>query len=104
VIEGVYGWLAEVALPRATALIRLDMPWAICRDSLLARGQRRGGTEADFAELMAWAEAYWTRQTPSSFAGHLRLFESFLGAKRRLRDRQEIQVFLAELRTGATAS
>ncbi|MFZ1104781.1 MAG: hypothetical protein WAN86_18350, partial [Hyphomicrobiaceae bacterium] len=55
-IEGVYGWLAEIALPRATALIWLDLPWALCRDSLLARGRRRGGTEADFAKLMAWAK------------------------------------------------
>ena len=77
------------------------MPWALCRDSLLARGQTRGGTEADFAKLMAWAEAYWTRQTPSSFAGHLRLFESFPHAKRRLRDRHEIQLLSEELGAGA---
>lgn len=98
VIEGVYGWLAQEAMPRATALIWLDLPWSVCRDSLLARGQRRGGTEADFAALMTWAEAYWQRQTPSSFAGHLRLFESFPGAKRRLRDRSEIGPFLEEIR------
>jgi adenylate kinase family enzyme len=104
VIEGVYGWLAEVALPRATALIWLDVPWSLCREGLLARGQRRGGTEADFAQLMTWAEAYWERQTPSSFCGHLRLFESFSGAKRRFNDRQEIQQFLAELRAGQLAS
>jgi adenylate kinase family enzyme len=103
VIEGVYGWLAEEALPRATALIWLDLPWSVCRDSLLARGQRRGGTEADFAALMTWAEAYWKRQTPSSFAGHLRLLENFSGAKRRFRDRQEIQCFLDELRAGELA-
>jgi adenylate kinase family enzyme len=101
VIEGVYGWLAEVALPRATSLIWLNVPWAICRDGLLTRGQRRGGTEVDFAELLAWAEAYWERQTSSSFAGHWRLFESFTGAKRRFCGRQEIQPFLAELRSGA---
>jgi adenylate kinase family enzyme len=29
VIEGVYGWLAEVAVPRATALIWLDVPWDV---------------------------------------------------------------------------
>jgi len=29
IIEGVYGWLAEVALPRATALIWLDLPWSL---------------------------------------------------------------------------
>ena len=59
VIEGVYGWLAEVAVPRAMALIWLDVSWDVCRDGLLARGQRCGGTEADFAELLKWAEAYW---------------------------------------------
>ncbi|MFY9956597.1 hypothetical protein [Bradyrhizobium sp.] len=26
IIEGVYGWLAELALPRATSLIWLDLP------------------------------------------------------------------------------
>ena len=83
VIEGVYGWLAEVAIPRATALIWLDVPWSVCREGLLARGQRRGGTEADFAGLMTWAEAYWERRTSSSFAGHLRLFQTFHGAKLR---------------------
>src|SRR5215813_607306 len=36
VIEGVYGWLAEVAVPRATALVWLDIPWEVCREGLLA--------------------------------------------------------------------
>src|SRR5262249_15638119 len=72
VIEGVYGWLAGVAGSRATALIWLDLPWEVCRDGLLARGQRRGGTEAAFSELLKWAEAYWDRQTPTSFEGQER--------------------------------
>jgi hypothetical protein len=42
---------------------------------LLARGQRRGGTAADFADLLKWAEVYWDRETPTSFKGHQRLFE-----------------------------
>ena len=100
VIEGVYGWLAEVALPRATALIWLDLHWSVCREALLARGQRRGGTEADFAKLMAWAEAHWTRHSHSSFAGHLRLFDDFGGIKRRLRDRQEVDEFMAQVHAG----
>ena len=57
VIEGVYGWLAEVAVPRATALMWLDVSWDVCREGLLARGLHCGGTEADFAELLRWAEA-----------------------------------------------
>ena len=96
--EGVYGWLAEVAVPRATALIWLDVPWNVCREALLGRGQRRGGTEADFAELLKWAGAYWDRQTPTSFKGHQRLFEAFSAAKLRIRNRKDADQLLADLR------
>jgi hypothetical protein len=84
IIEGVYGWLADVALPRATALIWLDFPWSLCRAGLLARSPRRGATNQDDVELLKWAETYWNRQTPSSFAGHLRMFANFPGTKFRL--------------------
>lgn len=97
IIEGVYGWLAAVALPRATSLIWLDMPWNICREGLSARGLRRGATEGDHVALLEWAEACWQRQTPSSFAGHLALFENFAKTKLRRERRSEIDVFLADL-------
>ena len=97
VVEGVFGWLAEVAIPRATALIWLDVPWDVCREGLLARGQRRGGTAADFVELLKWAEAYWDRQTPTSFKGHRRLFETFSAAKHRIRSRKEANDLIADL-------
>ena len=97
IIEGVYGWLAEVAIPRATALIWLDLPWDVCREGLHARGQRRGGTEVDFSELFKWAEAYWDRQTPTSFKGHRQLFEAFNGAKLRIQARKEADQLLADL-------
>ena len=61
---------AEVAVPRATALMWLDVSWDVCREGLLARGLRCSGTEADFAELLRWAEAYRDRQTPTSVKGH----------------------------------
>jgi hypothetical protein len=35
IIEGVYGWLAEIALPRASALVWLDLPWSVGRESLI---------------------------------------------------------------------
>ena len=37
VMEGVYGWLAQAGLARATTLIWLDLSWEGCRDGLLAR-------------------------------------------------------------------
>jgi hypothetical protein len=93
----VYGWLAEAAVPRATALIWLDISWDVCREGLLARGQRRAGTEADFAELLKWAEAYGDRQTPTSFKGPQRLFEAFSAGKLRIRSRKEADHLLADL-------
>lgn len=89
IIEGVFGWLAEVALPRATALIWLDMPWEVCRAGLATRGPWREAPPEAYAEFLQWAEDYWHRTTPSSFAGHLALFERFDGYKLRLHDRSE---------------
>jgi adenylate kinase family enzyme len=99
IIEGVYGWLAEVALPRATALIWLDFPWSLCRAGLLARGPRRGATDQDTLELLKWAETYRNRQTSSSFAGHSRMFNNFLSTKFRLENREQATLLLADLRT-----
>src|SRR5262249_21916005 len=42
-IEGVYGWLAEVAISRATSLIWSDMSWSVCEAGLRSRGKRRSG-------------------------------------------------------------
>jgi hypothetical protein len=42
-----------------------------------------------------WAEAYWDRQTPTSFKGHQQLFEAFSAAKLRVRNRKEADRFLA---------
>lgn len=94
IIEGVYGWLAEVALPRADALVWLDLSWDDCRAGLLARGLRRGMKPSDQDALLAWAQDYWTRTTPSSFVGHERLYRVFGGSKAHLRARDEIAAFV----------
>ncbi len=96
VIEGVYGWLAEVALPRAGALIWLDLPWNDCREGLLARGLQRGMTPSDQDALLIWAQNYWTRATPSSFKGHERLYRMFEGNKVHLRTRNEAGAFVSQ--------
>lgn len=95
IIEGVFGWLAEVALPRASSLIWLDLPWSVCRDGLAARGPWPGATADEHANFFAWAEDYWQRETPSSFKGHLALFEEFAGVKYRLTSRAAIDAFVA---------
>jgi len=99
IIEGgVFGGLAEVALLNATALVWLDLPWNLCRAGLLARGLRREATSRDAADLMKWAEAYWRRQTPSSYAGHFEMFEDFSGAKLKLESREQVAQLLDKLR------
>ena len=103
IIEGVFGWLAEVAVPRATTLIWLDVPWAICHAGLLARRPRRGSTAQDNTKLLKWAEAYWDRKTPSSFTGHLTIFENFSSPKYRLGSREKTSDFLAEQRARRAA-
>lgn len=89
IIEGVFGWLADVALPHATSLVWLDLPWGICRDGLAARGPWPGASAAEHSDFLAWAEDYWRRETPSSFKGHLALFNAFAGLKWRLHSREE---------------
>src|SRR6516225_2727440 len=38
IVEGVFGELAEMFLPKAQSLIFLDMEWSVCREGLLSRG------------------------------------------------------------------
>lgn len=96
IIEGVYGWLAEIALPRAKVLIWLDLPWAECSEGLLRRGAQHGETESDQAALLVWAGEYWTRTTSSSFAGHLRLYETFGGGKIRIQTRADVSALSSQ--------
>jgi adenylate kinase family enzyme len=90
VIEGVFGWLAEVALRRASTLIWLDLPWIECESGLLSRGPLAGQTEAEFADLLAWSQLYWTRQSSSSHVAHRALYDAFAGEKVVLKSQDEI--------------
>jgi adenylate kinase family enzyme len=102
IIEGVYGWLAAAALPFATALIWLDMPWDVCRENLSRRGPWKEASAEQHEAFLQWAEAYWQRMTPTSFAGHQALFEGFAKTKIRLRQRSEIDRYLSDLRRCAS--
>jgi adenylate kinase family enzyme len=96
IIEGVYGWLAAAALPFATSLIWLDLPWAVCSEGLSRRGPCKSAAAGEHEAFLQWAEAYWQRQTSTSFSGHLALFENFAGSKLRLRSREEIDALPAK--------
>ena len=89
VIEGVYGWLAAAALPRATELIWLDLPWSVCSEGLASRGPWTNSTPEAYADFLKWAEAYWARETSTSYRGHLAMFETFSGRKHRFATRDD---------------
>ncbi len=93
IIEGVFGWLVEPIAQSATLLICLDMPLTDCDENLRSRYQGKTDTRSS-RELVAWARAYWERQTPSSHAGHKSIYESFEKSKLRLTSRNEIDEFL----------
>lgn len=90
IVEGVFGWLAEAALPAATHLVWLDLPLEECRAGLERRGPAPDGAPGAFAELLRWADEYETRATSSSRAGHAALFDGFGGRRLRLRRRPDL--------------
>jgi adenylate kinase family enzyme len=100
IVEGVFGELAELFLPRAQVLIYLDMDWATCQSGLKSRGSESSRqldpakAEENFGKLLLWAEQYWTRTGLCSHAGHLRLFSDFTGRKLKFASRAEVDEFL----------
>lgn len=96
-IEGVYGWLAEVILPRAELLVWLDLPEAECLDNIKMRGNQGGATDESFAELLDWVAGYRTRGGSSCYQRHLELYEAFEGQKHRLENRSQMAGILSGL-------
>ena len=90
-MEGVYGWLIDVVLPRTTLLIFLDLPEDECMANIRARGKQRGESDESFVELIDWVSKYRARRNNwNSFESHSRMFELFQNEKVRLKSRTEI--------------
>jgi adenylate kinase family enzyme len=96
VIEGVYGWLVAPILERAICLIWTDLTWIESSKNLLSR-ETALGPAGNFDELEAWSRDYWTRNSASSYAAHLAIFESFKHPKFRLLNRTEISRFIGKI-------
>lgn len=100
IMEGVFGELASLALPKAKTLIFLDKNWDECRGNLNLRGSESSKqldpitAEANFKELLIWAEAYWDRQNLKSFTAHNNLFNEFAVFKIRIKSPEEGEEFL----------
>ncbi|WJH40751.1 AAA family ATPase [Aliirhizobium terrae] len=90
-MEGVYGWLINVLLPRATSLIFLDLPEEECIANVRARGKQGGETQEGFDELIDWVSKYRERRNNwNSFQTHVRMFDEFANEKVRLKSRTQI--------------
>ncbi|WP_175908119.1 adenylate kinase [Burkholderia seminalis] len=94
VIEGIYGSLVNEIRTDSTALIWLCLDEGECVENILQRGIRRGGDAASFEALLDWASTYRSRQGPSSYIGHQRLFDDYGAEKRILRSRVDVLAFL----------
>ena len=99
VIEGVFGWLANEALPRATMLIWLDTPVEECIANVKARGQKSGGDAASFAALIEWVADYQVRTNANSRTAHERAFDAFTGHKVKIASRAEMTDLLNSVRS-----
>jgi adenylate kinase family enzyme len=94
-MEGVYGWLVNVILPRANRLIWLDLPEDECVANVRERGMQGGESRESFEELLTWISEYRARKNNwNSFDAHLKLFEDYSGAKHRLISRSETADYL----------
>jgi adenylate kinase family enzyme len=102
IVEGVFGELATRFLPQADLLIWLDLPWQVCRSSLLARGSESAKqlqpeqAEESFKRLIHWASEYWTRTDLRSYSGHSMLFREFGREKIKFADRRAVDQYVAE--------
>ncbi len=85
IVEGVYEFLLEIALARATQLLWLDLSWDECRKGLLQRGWHYGMDPGDPSSLQAWADAHQERLQKQA-----QLYEGFQGRKSRLKTRKEV--------------
>lgn len=104
IVEGVFGALAETLLPYADVLIFLDMPWDICKTSLLERGSEsakqhdKARAEQNFNALIQWASEYDIRQSKNSHRFHQQLFTRFNKQGFRFTDRTQVDEFLNTLK------
>jgi adenylate kinase family enzyme len=106
IMEGVFGELAAIALPKATLVVFLDMPWELCHDSLLRRGSQPerfddpSRAEEGFQNLIEWAREYSTRGDLRSQKGHQALVNNAQCMKIVLNNRAGLEAALQNILEG----
>ncbi len=100
IVEGSYGDLAEMCLPKASLLFWLNPS----RDENLSNLQLRGTQEENwkdkglakdsFLELIKWAHSYWERNDVFSFSYHEKVFNDYKGNKIKFASNEEVKKYL----------
>jgi adenylate kinase family enzyme len=92
VIEGCDGDLIEAALPACSELLFMNPGLEVCVANNRRRPwephkyERAEDQERMLPNLLAWVESYYTRTDPRSYAFHRRVFDTFAGRRREIRD------------------
>jgi adenylate kinase family enzyme len=90
IVEGCYGELIELALPRCTEAIFLNPGLAACLANNRQRPwephkyESREAQDTMLEPLLAWVAGYYTRGDEWSYAYHRRVFDAFAGRKTEL--------------------
>ncbi|MFB9952802.1 AAA family ATPase [Rhizobium puerariae] len=97
-MEGVYGWLINAILSRASLLLWLDLSEEECVANVRSRGIQGGESRESFDGLVRWVSGYRARKDNwSSFDAHRKLFDDHDGAKFRFESREEIVAYLTQI-------
>ena len=102
VVEGVFGNLIEKFIPTASEIMFLDLPWNECNMNLINRGSESSKqlnqdlAEKNFKALVTWASEYKNRSSKASYSFHNQLFQSFQRKKHRLKNREEMNLYLSK--------
>jgi adenylate kinase family enzyme len=97
-IEGVYGWLANIAIDRTTLLIFLDLGCEECLSNIRSRGIQGGESAEDFQELLCWVAGYQFRHNNwNSREAHEKIFSRYDGPKLRLGSRDAVNGYLSDV-------
>jgi hypothetical protein len=92
VVEGCYGELVELALPRCTELIFLNPGLEACTTNNRRRPwephkyESAEAQDAMLGNLIDWVAGYYTRSDQWSLAYHRQIFDSFNGTKSEVKD------------------
>lgn len=90
VVEGCYAGLTRAALADADLLLFLEPGASVCRANCHSRPwephkfRSREEQDRHFDHLLAWVDAYYTREGDASLHEHQALFDAFEGRKRKL--------------------